>query len=923
MYGSTVNQRNEFDPGCCFLIKHSETLRGFKEGSLLLIETVALTAIAAGVLAVLALNGVNLGGINSIAAMIGEQWIYIGLVSGLALFALNSALIAALTRSYYDKQFTQNEIDNLNLGGWVTGADLFSKLEPGQYWRFPVAYDNAIREGENQRPAVFGALVRNHDGNFGVYACKTEEDLFALIHANDYVNGEVEFTNSLTFTSSYIQTKLDHQFAYYLENDGFAFTKECETWEFVIQEVGLENETDIFALRQGKQAPQFFKTEEARTQAMQGLFRSTDIEQALRELDDIPYLPEGTYWERTNPIEVTAVGSNDPTYLYVLEKNGANGRTATYYESMQERSIIAHATRMRDAKAAWEDQIEWPQDWVQECATVNQLNQDPIDIGELVVSGEFSQNNNAIFALCYRCSEDQSVTRFFKSAEARANFIRTTLPNYHNKTEIRTAAGNVIDRNFLKNIFTTPNVDCWVADPIEIEGKQYFILVVKSGQLENQIAYRYFLSEEERQNLINDSENLAPLNTIYGPGGEYKAEWIENNDNVNQENRTRATDAIVGNNQFRWGEFQTLGNKPVFWVTAQNNEGIKTTRYFGAREAFASHLQRQLAGALNLTLRERLALEFKESHLLDTALSQNGDFWGTQVDVNGTMANVLFTKTEEGIQITYPENLPNEENEHNIRYMIQFKGEYPKALGEFLMKKTEFQQNWPSMIFNGEYATWQEKQTTIDKFPKCFFVQIKEGNTVTERFFANFEARRLACENFSNGYTRYLNDHQIAIRKSIAVNEKLKENAVNHFICIEHELKGKHYVFIPKAIPNEENWKPESKCCSLNELITTEGYVDVNEAYDDYIDFSQNEMNHIDHYEAAGYLNEAFGKNIQMPNGKLKKAQYMIFEKNGIYGLLWLANDEVPRAQRQYFKSDESRQQYINQELQGINLVAN
>ncbi len=77
-------------------------------GALLIAAAIAAIAIIGSILALLSLNGIELGALNSISIWL-VKYAYMCFVVGTALLLIGISLIAALTRSYYDKQNSRRE----------------------------------------------------------------------------------------------------------------------------------------------------------------------------------------------------------------------------------------------------------------------------------------------------------------------------------------------------------------------------------------------------------------------------------------------------------------------------------------------------------------------------------------------------------------------------------------------------------------------------------------------------------------------------------------------------------------------------------------------------------------------------------------------------------------------------------------------
>src|ERR1700722_1099946 len=91
------------DDNCCYWIQNSDTCDNLKIAGVTIVAALAAIAIVGGSLLVLAGQGFNLHGINSIAQMVEAQWVYIGLgiAGGVAL--IDTILIVTMLRGYLNK----------------------------------------------------------------------------------------------------------------------------------------------------------------------------------------------------------------------------------------------------------------------------------------------------------------------------------------------------------------------------------------------------------------------------------------------------------------------------------------------------------------------------------------------------------------------------------------------------------------------------------------------------------------------------------------------------------------------------------------------------------------------------------------------------------------------------------------------------
>jgi hypothetical protein len=426
----------------CFSIKHSDACHHIKETTLLITAAIATIAVVGGILAVLAMNGVNLGPLNSITnsftTLIGEKYIYIGLTAATGLLLIDTVLIAALTRSYYNKQYTQKEIDRFGLGDWIIQEDILAKLEPGQYWRFPEDAEKAIPATPTNpgRPAIWGCVVRNLDGSLGVYAFKTQEDLLAQISKINYRNGEKQFNESNEYTHSYVEVKIGREnYGRFLQDN--VSNVNIGRDEYIKHDaLAIGEGANAFPLLvnlTGQPELHFYKSVEARDKARMDLINRSDIEYEIDEIDDdeIEYLPQGGAWILTNPITVQKYngaeeGKEVQLYVVTSKKAGSDEVNHDCFPTLEEAQQFVQLHRYQDAKADWNHPTQWPAQWVKENIELHtsdmRLNQGEIFTFDL--RQEVDEEVVNVFALKIKYDASKpSAYRYFKSDEARQQYI--------------------------------------------------------------------------------------------------------------------------------------------------------------------------------------------------------------------------------------------------------------------------------------------------------------------------------------------------------------------------------------------------------------------------------------------------------------------------------------------------------------------
>ena len=133
-----VNTRVQ-NQNCCFWVKHSESCAQVKEAGAAIVAALAAIVLAAGVLLILAQQGYDLAGINSIANMVQAKWIYLGMGITGAIALIDVTLIIAQVHSYLNKTVSKEVLQKGELWDWLNekntvlqlGSMSFTAIEAG------------------------------------------------------------------------------------------------------------------------------------------------------------------------------------------------------------------------------------------------------------------------------------------------------------------------------------------------------------------------------------------------------------------------------------------------------------------------------------------------------------------------------------------------------------------------------------------------------------------------------------------------------------------------------------------------------------------------------------------------------------------------------------------------------------------------
>lgn len=134
---------------------------------------------------------------------------------------------------------------------------------------------------------------------------------------------------------------------------------------------------------------------------------------------------------------------------------------------------------------------------------------------------------------------------------------------------------------------------------------------------------------------------------------------------------------------------------------------------------------------------------FQHAYRLEYVLTQINDCWEVpNIYVRSKLIHILFQRSAEGIKVSFPKDLQEAKRGlRDMKYRVRVRGEYPKALGEYLCPKQEIDQLKASMHPNETMILVHH--TFVEAYPILYVLQIndKEGNH-SIRYFGT----KAACE---------------------------------------------------------------------------------------------------------------------------------------------------------------------------------
>ena len=274
---------------CCFWIQRSEACANIKIAVVSIVAAVALTAIAAGILLVLAQHGYPLAGINAIAQLIEAKWLYLGLAVAGAVAILDAVIIIAMVRSSLNRTYTQRELKRYKIDEKVRTTGDLSKMPRNSYWKYDVEAKTATEHKEG-RPQMYVLVVKEGDGKHTpITGFKTEEDRALYIQqlGDGYCDGAEATKSNPEYEEGYIAEKFQARYTsdimalrYFEPNQ---FLRDGHFKYQVIDIPGTSEKVYVLAAKEsskGVPTLHLFKEEKAKTEALEGVIK--DLSMRLR-----------------------------------------------------------------------------------------------------------------------------------------------------------------------------------------------------------------------------------------------------------------------------------------------------------------------------------------------------------------------------------------------------------------------------------------------------------------------------------------------------------------------------------------------------------------------------------------------------------------------------------------------------------------
>lgn len=470
----------------------------------------------------------------------------------------------------------------------------------------------------------------------------------------------------------------------------------------------------------------------------------------------------------------------------------------------------------------------------------------------------------------------------------------------------------IVSQNHLEELLQVPDKDCWL-DQIKQQNQTIFLIILRTFKA-NPLVYTTFDNPGARHQFMRDRK-LIPVNDKLDKknSGQFDCNWIHNN--VHTEYLQRILDAgnQLKKNQYDYGIVRAQGGTNVYWLVGKIEEEpdvhyfVHPNRLYQFLTPAYTHAKNLVEESQFLFDRAHMATFLKQDCLLKYVLTQVNDCWDEQIEWHGKRIHILYRRTADEIEITYPDNLEMAKcGLYDKRQAIHETGEYPTELGEYLNRTCKIipdsKINHRSMkMLPNEYWAWvSDVDTGFSNYPNLFLVQIcdQDGN-FSIRYFTTQESQRKALA-------------KIKLTNAFLRDQSIKDLAWKFSKSI-HSDKG--YVF---AVPYPTYQKAalitipatgedvQSEYVPLGQMKSKQaqtGLVNLNEAVKGLVSFSKDSVWALDRVEKQT-LEHYFGKPIDQ-----ERNTYRLIKRYGYTLLICIDKDNRPY--RLYFPTKQSAYQYI------------
>jgi hypothetical protein len=313
-----------------------------------IVAALAAIALMGTIFLVLAQQGYNLGGLNSIVQHVAAQGLYVGIAFAGAIFTASLITIAFTSKCEkisgqsvtFEEKCKKAGLDIAE----INNNYIVQKMPKSSYW-------NIDPRGT---PPVYALLIKDENSNVDLKTFTTEKARQASITKLGYCNGAEAYQNSPEYPEELMRASLPK----FQEINQQAARLPKGTFNVCTERTNTNNVVYIFATNPGTPEVRYFKEIEKRNDFLQplGLVDINDVTAKAADIErsyhlDIILSKEKDYWLETNAVNVN--GKNFDIFYF-----REYGRINKHIFEAGTKVV----TQKEDAKKVFEECPEYPRD---------------------------------------------------------------------------------------------------------------------------------------------------------------------------------------------------------------------------------------------------------------------------------------------------------------------------------------------------------------------------------------------------------------------------------------------------------------------------------------------------------------------------------------------------------------------------------
>jgi hypothetical protein len=716
------------DRGHCFWIKHTEPLNHAKRAAVCITAALATIAIVGGILLILSQQGYHIGGLNALSQAIEAKWLYIGVGVATAILAADTVLIATFIRSQQNLTYSSDQLNQWGILEKIQSENLDVKTACGHYWKIT----EASPLGEQERPVVYAALLKDSKGYISVIGFKTEKARHAYLDKGGYKDGELSFSQNLFYSAAEMKEIFNTDVgrcAHFGDGlrEGFYRT-----------ETFTKNNRDAYTILAIKDKDPIFCKPQCMPKILEqypGLISQKEIDELIEKKSntEVVYLPENTFW-----VLEELVCEKMPLFALAYRKTGQFFHSTTYFLSMKERTdfIAEHFPEPAyDAGANFKMRERYTQEEVAAIITERE------DIVIPTQNEAFRMKNipakirgKSIYALSF-----QNEKIYFIEEKHRNAFIAKNLANHIDEDRVCDA---LFGKEKRKGILQLDSVDSLLTNDreyylstVNIDDKPVYAMLLRQEEI---LKYCFWLKREDRDTacssgIFNSTQWVEIKQPEYSK--EEASNLLEKADIQQIENRI----ASIENTEY-WTQDFKISDGTTIYALAIGKDKARYFKTFRGREIATAELREKNFYSRNLLEQEIYGLIENNKNSNVNILTYKVDNTVVHIcayrETNEALVTIRTFKTEKECKVFYKQLTKTS--------FLAFHKPAESAkplLDEFYLKSIENDKQMLRTLGSKHFITTKMPKKDKTGFLFSVFYNKDLQNRVEESYFTELEAR--------------------------------------------------------------------------------------------------------------------------------------------------------------------------------------